>query len=189
YKLVEEQTKFRLYALLALVIGVMAGSLFLVFLALEEPLFFLPFAVLVVALRAVSPTFLYRSIEFRYEEGKWWPFLRVFLAIVFLGFAGYITYTLILDLLEPIFGPQPPEVLFVEQLLMAIGGAFVIIRVLSRILPESLRDKPTVWVAAILVSVSFAFLAPFAIPDYNVYYRLSGIAGWLLGFIILWRYS
>ncbi len=189
YKLVEEQTKFRLYALLALVIGVMAGSLYLVFLALSQPLFFLPFAVLVTALRAVSPTFLYRSAEFRFEERKWWAALRMLLAILFLGFASYIVYTLVLDLLQPFIGPQPPEALFVEQLLMALGGAFVIIRILARILPESLRDRPTVWMAAILISVSFAFLAPFAIEGYEIYYRLSGVAGWLIGFVVLWKYS
>jgi hypothetical protein len=72
---------------------------------------------------------------------------------------------------------------------MALGGAFVIIRILTRILPESLRDKPTVWMAAILISVSFAFLAPFAIEGYDIYYRLSGLAGWVLGFIVLWKYS
>lgn len=189
YKLVEEQTKFRLYLLLALVIGVMAGSLYLVFLALDNPLFFLPFAVLVAALRAASPTFLYRSLEFRWEERKWWAILRVLLAILFLGFAGYITYTLILDVLRPFVGPQSAEALFVERVLMAVGGAFVIVRIFSRILPESLRDKPTAWIAAILIAVSFAFLAPFAIAGYENYYRLSGIAGWVLGFVVLWRYS
>ncbi|MFQ6013581.1 MAG: hypothetical protein ACE5LS_08065 [Thermoplasmata archaeon] len=189
YKLVEEQTKFRLYALLALVIGVMAGSLYLVFLALSEPLFFLPFALLVTALRGVSPMFLYRSLEFRFEERKWWMILRVVLAVMFLGFAAYIVYTLVLDVLRPFIGPQPAEAIFVERLLMAIGGAFVIIRVLARILPESLRDKPTVWMAAILISVSFAFLAPFAIEGYEIYYRLSGLAGWIIGFLVLWKYS
>lgn len=187
YKLVEEQTKFRLYALLALVVGVMAGSLYLVFLALNQPLFFLPFAVLVTGLRAVSPTILYRSLEFRFEERKWWVILKVLLAAAFLGYAGYIVYTLVLDLFQPFVGPRPAEALFSEQLLMALGGAFVIIRVLSRILPESLRDKPTVWIAAILLSVSFAFLAPFAIEGYEIYYRLSGLAGWLIGFYVLWR--
>ncbi len=190
YKLVEKQTKFRLYALLGLVIGVMAGSLYLVFLALSEPLFFLPFALLVTALRVASPTFLYRSLEFRFEERKWWVFLRVTLAIAFLGYAGYIVYTLLLlFVLQPILGPPSAEALFTEQLLMALGGAFVIIRVLTRILPEALRDKPTVWIAAILISVSFAFLAPFAIEGYDIYYRLSGLAGWLIGFVVLWKYS
>ncbi len=189
YKLVEEQTKFRLYALLALVIGVMGGSLYLVFLALSEPLFFLPFALLVTALRVASPTFLYRSLEFRFEERKWWTILRVVLAVLFLGLAAYIVYTLVLDFLQPLIGPQPSEAIFVERLLMALGGAFVIIRILTRILPESLRDKPTVWMAAILISVSFAFLAPFAIEGYEIVYRLSGLAGWVLGFIVLWKYS
>ncbi|MEE9267971.1 MAG: hypothetical protein V3U70_01030 [Thermoplasmata archaeon] len=189
YKLVEEQTKFRLYALLALVIGVMGGSLYLVFLALSEPLFFLPFALLVTALRVASPTFLYRSLEFRFEERKWWTILRVVLAVLFLGLAAYIVYTLVLDFLQPFIGPQPSEAIFVERLLMALGGAFVIIRILTRILPESLRDRPTVWMAAILISVSFAFLAPFAIEGYEIVYRLSGLAGWVLGFIVLWKYS
>ncbi len=43
--------------------------------------------------------------------------------------------------------------------------------------------------AAILISVSFAFLAPFAIEGYEVVYRLSGLAGWVLGFVVLWKYS
>jgi Na+/melibiose symporter-like transporter len=191
YKLVEEQTKLRLYLLLALVIGVMAGSLFLVFLALSQPLFFLPFAILVAGLRFVSPTFLYRSVEFRFEERKWWVVLRVLLAIVFLGFAGYIVYTLILEFLAPLLGPQSAEALFVEQLLMAVGGAFVVVRILARVLPEAVREKPTVWIAAILISVSFSFLAPFAFPEgqYVLLYRLSGLAGWVLGFVMLWKYS
>ncbi|MCJ2531048.1 MAG: hypothetical protein LN413_01845 [Candidatus Thermoplasmatota archaeon] len=189
YKLVEEQTKFRLYALLALVIGVMAGSLYLVFLALSQPLFFLPFALLVTALRGVSPTFMYRSLEFRFEERKWWTILRVVLAVMFLGLAAYIVYTLVLDFFRPFVGPQPAEAIFVERILMALGGAFVIIRILARILPQSLRDKPTAWMAAILISVSFAFLAPFAIEGYEIYYRLSGLAGWVLGFVVLWKYS
>ncbi len=72
---------------------------------------------------------------------------------------------------------------------MALGGAFIIIRLLARILPESLKEKPTVWISALLLSLAFAVLAPFAFPGYDIYYRLAGLVGWVAGFVVIWRFS
>lgn len=188
-RLTEERSTWRLYALLALVIGVMGLSLYVVFIALEEPLYFLPFVVLVLALRGASPTFLYRSLRDRFDMRGWWPVVRIVLAGGFVALAGYLLYTLLLSLIGPIFGVGRPGVDYTELALMAVGGAFTIVRLLARILPESWRDKPNVWVAALLISISFAVLAPFAFPGYEPLYRAAGVGGWLLGFVVLWKFD
>lgn len=188
FRLTQEITKWRLYGLLALVLGVMGVALYVVYLALTEPLFFIPFVALVVGLRAASPTLFYRSLGDRLETKNYWTPIRVLLAVGFLGYAGYLIYTLLADLLQ-LLGPQSGAALLSEQLLMAIGGSFAIVRLLARVLPESLREKPTVWISSILLSLAFAVMAPYAFPDYEIYYRLAGLGGWLMGFIVIWRFS
>lgn len=189
-RLTAETTTWRLYTVLALVIGVMAVSLYVVVLALDNFLYFLPFVVLVLALRGVSPIFLYRSLRDRFDMQRWWPVLRFVLAVGFVALAGYLLYVLLVTLVvEPIFGGGRPGVDYTELILMAIGGAFTIVRLLARVLPESWRNKPNVWVAALLISIAFAILAPFAFPDYVPLYRAAGVGGWLLGFVVLWRYD
>lgn len=189
FKLTEEATKFRLYGLLALILGIMGVSLYLVFLALTNPLFFLPFVVLVVGLRAASPTLMYRSLEDRMELRRGWTILKWVLAVAFVGYAAYLVYTLLLDLLEPIVGPQSNLGILSEQLVMAVGGSFAVVRLFGRVLPDSLREKPTVWVSAILLSLAFAVMAPYAFPEYDLVYKAAGLAGWLLGFVVIWRFS
>lgn len=190
FKLTEEITKPKLYALLAIVLAIMGLSMYVIYLALTEPLFFLPFVILVLGLRASSPTLLYRSLRDRLETKKYWTPLKIILAAGFLGYAAYLTYSIILKLLEEFFGPgESAAAILSEQLLMAVGGAFAIVRVFSKILPESLRDRPTVWISAILLSLAFAVMAPYAFPGYDLYYRLAGLAGWIIGFIVIWRFS
>ncbi|MFQ5837364.1 MAG: hypothetical protein ACE5HJ_01110 [Thermoplasmata archaeon] len=190
FRLTEEVTKWKLYGLLALVLGIMGVSLYAVYLALSEPLFFLPFVALVLGLRASSPTFLFRSLREKFELRKFWTPLRIVLAAGFLGYAGYLVYVLLSDLFADVFGQAPSSAAVLsEALLMAVGGAFVIVRVFAKILPESLREKPTVWVSAILLSLAFAVMAPFAFPNYDIYYRLAGLAGWIIGFVVIWRFS
>ncbi len=194
FKLTQETTKWRLYGLLALVLGIMGVSLYVVWLALTNELFFIPFVVLVVGLKGASPTFLFRSLRDRFELTKLWSVLRVILAAGFLGYAGYMAFTIVIDALGPVFGVEQSRIAILsEQLLMAAGGAFLIVRLLARILPESLREKPVVWVSAILISVAFAVLAPYAFPgeaiSYATIYRLAGMGGWLLGFVVIWRFS
>ncbi len=195
FKLTQEATKWRLYGLLALVLGIMGVSIYIVILALTNELFFLPFVVLVVGLRGASPTFLYRSLRDRFELNRLWRFLRILLAAGFLGYAGYIAYTIIVDLVGPVLGVgQSGAAILSEQLLMAIGGSFLIVRLLARILPESLMERPTVWIAAILISLALAVLAPYAFPggeavSYAIIYKLAGMVGWILGFVVIWRFS
>ncbi len=187
FKLTEEVKSWKLYALLALVIGVMGLSLYVVYLALSDPLFFIPFVVLVFGLRVASPTFLFRSLRDRFELRKFWPIVKILMAAGFLAYAGYLTYTILAYYFGQLFGFASSQVDYSELLLMAVGGAFIIIRLFARILPESLRERPTVWIAAILLSVAFSVLAPFAFPGYDIYYRLAGLAGWVAGFIFIWR--
>lgn len=189
FRLTQEITKWKLYGVLALVLGVMGISLFVVYLALEEPLFFLPFVVLVVGLRVASPALLYRALEDRLETHALWTPLKVLLAVAFVGFAAYLAYSLLLTLFESVVGPQSSTALLSEQILMAIGGSFAIVRLFTRILPESLRERPTVWLSAILLSLSLAVMAPYAFPGYEAYYRLAGLGGWILGFVYLWRFT
>ncbi len=188
FKLTEEVTKWKLYALLALVLGVMGVSVYVVWLALTEPLFFLPFVALVVGLRGASPTLLYRSLRDRFELKNFWVVIKILLAAGFIGYAGYLVYSIIVDVFQAFTGPQSTAAVLSEQLIMAIGGSFAIIRVFSKILPESLKEKPTVWVSAILLSLALAVLAPYAFPNYDIYYRLAGLGGWLLGFVVIWRF-
>ncbi len=189
FKLTVDIKTWKLYALIALVIGVMGVSLYVVFLALSNFLYFLPFVVLVLALRGVAPTFLYRGLRERFELRKFWPIIKVLMAVGFLAYAGYLTYTILLLAFEQLLGTSSPNVDISELLIMAVGGAFVIIRLLARILPESIKERPTVWITAILLSVAFAVIAPFAFPEYDLYYRLAGLGGWVLGFVVIWRFS
>lgn len=189
FRLTQDMTKWKLYGVLALVLGVMGVSLFVVYLALENPLLFLPFVVLVVGLRLASPGLLYRTLEDRLETRSFWRILRILLAIAFLGFAAYLAYSLLLSLFESFAGPQSTGALLSEQIVMAVGGSFAIVRLFTRILPESLRERPTVWLSAILLSLALAVMAPYAFPGYDNYYRLAGLAGWILGFVYLWRFG
>lgn len=187
FRLTEEVKPWKLYALLALVIGVMGLALYVVFLALSDPLYFIPFVALVLGLRTASPTFLYRSLRDRFELRKFWPMVKILMAVGFLAYAGYLTYTLLAQFFGQLFGFTSSQVDYIELLLMAVGGAFIIVRLFARILPESLKERPTVWISAILLSVAFSVLAPFAFPGYDIYYRLAGLAGWVTGFVVIWR--
>jgi hypothetical protein len=190
FKLTEEITKWKLYGLLVMVLAVMGVSLYAVYLALSEPLFFLPFVVLVLGLRVSSPTFLFRSLRDKLETKRFWNPLRIVLAVGFLGYAGYLVYSLLADFFAGIFGQaQSTAAVLSEQLLMAIGGAFVIVRLFAKILPESLKEKPTVWLSAVLLSLAFAVMAPYAFPGYDLAYRLAGLSGWIIGFVVIWRFS
>ncbi len=190
FRLTVEAKTWRLYALLALIIGVMGLALFIVFLALSEPLYFIPFVALVLGLRGVSPTFLFRSLRDRFELKRFWPMLKIVMAVGFLAYAGYLIYSILQKyLFGQLFGIASTSVDLSELLIMALGGAFIIIRLLARILPESLKEKPTVWISALLLSLAFAVLAPFAFPGYDIYYRLAGLVGWVAGFVVIWRFS
>ncbi len=190
FRLTAEAKTWRLYALLALIIGVMGLALFIVFLALSEPLYFIPFVALVLGLRGVSPTFLFRSLRDRFELKRFWPMLKIVMAVGFLAYAGYLIYSILQKyLFGQLFGIASTSVDLSELLIMALGGAFIIIRLLARILPESLKEKPTVWISALLLSLAFAVLAPFAFPGYDIYYRLAGLVGWVAGFVVIWRFS
>jgi hypothetical protein len=190
FKLTEEMTKWKLYGLLAIILAVMGLSLYVIALALENPLFFLPFVVLVLGIRASSPTFLYRSLRDRFETKKFWTPLKFVLAAGFIAYAGYLVYSLLLKVFGEFFGVGGSVAADLsEQVLMAAGGAFVIVRLFAKILPESLMEKPTVWLSAILLSLAFAVMAPFAFPGYDIAYRLAGLAGWIIGFVVIWRFS
>ncbi|MEE9236330.1 MAG: hypothetical protein V3U52_00865 [Thermoplasmata archaeon] len=188
FRLTKDATPWKLYGLLALILGIMGLSLYVVYLALSEPLFFLPFVALVVGLRVVSPIFLFRSLGDRFETKRFWVVLKIILAIGYVGFAGYLVYAILSELFADVFGQaQSTATILSEQLLMAAGGAFIMIRVFTKILPEALREKPTTWVSAILLSLAFAVMAPYAFPNYDIAYRLAGLAGWIMGFVVIWR--
>lgn len=187
-----EPTRAKSYALLALLGAVAAVSLIVVWLAIDNPLLFAPFVALVVGLRLASPTMLYRSAKRRFgARERLWPVLRVLLGVVFVAFAAFMVYTAVAPLLEGLglAGDGPLAAIAVsERLLMAVGGAVVIVRVLSRVLPDSLRDRRKVWAAAIVFALAFAVMAPYAFPGFGIYYRLSGLGGWLIGVLVLWRF-
>lgn len=189
-----EPTRAKSYALLALLGAVAAVALIVIWQAIDNPVLFAPFVALVVGLRLASPTMLYRSAKRRFgRRERVWPVLRVLLVVAFVAFAAFLIFSLIVRALEGL-GLAGDGLLdaigLSEQVVMAAGGAFVIVRVLAKVLPASLRDRPRLWAAAILVSVAFAVMAPYAFGqfEYEVAYNASGIGGWLIGFLVAWKY-
>jgi hypothetical protein len=164
----------------ALAAGMLAACVFavaLVSLAATDPAFATPLVVVVIGLRLSSPALLYVRLRSRLEAEPWWDPARAGAAVLFAGLAA--------ALVARAAGLLPAASHLVvglsDQVLMAAGAAALFLRLGVRARPDSAQGGLAVWLAGLLFGIAFLVVAPYAFPDFAIWYLVSGVAGWLLG--------
>ena len=76
---------------------------------------------------------------------------------------------------------------FIAALVMALGASALFARFALRVRPQERASLWPVWLAALLFAIAFLVVAPYAFPAFAIIYTASGLAGWLLGSLVLWR--
>lgn len=135
-----------------------------------------PVVVLVFGARVVSPTLAFFRVRDQWAEKAWWGSFRLLLV---LGFSLFGIYLLLYGFSGESPGTDP--ILISERIIMALGTAFVFLRIYWKVLPSGSYNRLALWIAAILFSVAIAVVAPYAFPAYGVLYALSGLMGWFIG--------
>lgn len=159
------------------------GAIALMALAISDPTYFLPIVAVTVALRFVSPLFIYRRMRAWFEGKRGWSALRLLLLAGFLALAGYLVY----ESIVVASGSQTQGVVsFSGSLVMAFGASFGFVRFALRARPQERASLWPLWLAAILFSSAFIVVAPYAFPAFALVYAVSGVAGWALGAVGLW---
>src|SRR5436190_823806 len=74
-----------------------------------------------------------------------------------------------------------------EQLAMALGASLLIVRTGFRFRPRLTLGLWPIWIAATLFAIAFVVVAPYAFPDFEAVYLVSGLAGWILGAFVVSR--
>lgn len=173
----------RFIGVLIVVIVILAiGAVVLVGSAISDPIYFLPIAVVTVGLRLVSPYLLYRRIEDRFDTTRTWRAIRWLFAFGFLGLAAILAYHLILIA----SGTEASGVAILsEQLIMALGASFLIVRAGLRIRPHEATEMWPVWSAAVLLALAFVVVLPYAVPAFEIVYAASGLVGWSIAFLVV----
>lgn len=164
------------------VVGLVLAAIFAIFSTSSDSALFLPIAAVTVALRLASPTLLYRGMRERLEDSGTWPLIRPGIALVFIGFTVLLLY----GLFNLLSGSRPPwQVTLSEQLAMAMGASFLILRTALRFRPKFAVELWPFWVSATALAVAFIVIAPYAFSGFAVAYAISGIIGWIAGFVVL----
>ena len=172
----------------ALVIGALLAlsliALLLVTTVVSTPADFLPIVAITAVLRISSPTLLYRGIRERFEVNPMWSGIRLLVALAFVAFAVLLTY----NLSRVLAGQQPSDLAGLsEQLAMAVGASLLVIRTGFRFRPRLTMELWPIWIAATLFAIAFVVVAPYAFPAFEAVYLVSGLAGWILGVLIVSR--
>jgi hypothetical protein len=172
----------------ALVIGALLAlsliALLLVTTVVSTPADFLPIVAITAVLRISSPTLLYRGIRERFEVNPMWSGIRPLVALAFVAFAALLAY----NLSRILAGQQPSDLAGLsEQLAMAVGASFLVIRTGFRFRPRLTMELWPIWIAATLFAIAFVVVAPYAFPAFEAVYLVSGLAGWILGVLIVSR--
>ncbi len=156
------------------------GALVLVSSAISDPIYFLPIAAVTVGLRLASPYLLYRRIEDRFDATRPWTAIRWLIAFGFLGLAALLSYHLILIA----SGTAAAGVAILsEQLIMALGASFLIVRTGLRVRPREAAGMWPIWSAALLLALAFVVVLPYAIPSFEIAYAVSGLIGWSVALV------
>jgi hypothetical protein len=145
---------------------------------------FAPIAAVTAGLRIGSPTLLYRNVRERFEAKRPWGVLRWILLVAFLGLAGFLLVRLIVG---PSPGTTVGALVLSEQLVMALGASALFARFALRVRPQERVSLWPVWLAALFFAIAFLVVAPYAFPTFAIVYTASGLAGWILGALVLWR--
>ncbi len=166
--------------LIAAVALVAIGALVLVVAATSDPVYFIPIAGITVGLRLGSPFLLYRGIRDRFDASRFWGVIRWVVGLGCLGFAAFLAYHVALI----VSGVEPPIVASLsEKLLMALGASILIVRAGLRIRPREATAAWPYWSAALLFSIAFVVVLPYAIPAFEIAYAVSGAVGWSVAFV------
>ncbi|MFQ5553360.1 MAG: hypothetical protein ACE5EW_06545 [Thermoplasmata archaeon] len=144
-------------------------------LSFADPAVLAPVVALVFGMRIVAPTLAFFKVRERLEGRSSWNPARLGLL------AGFVTLGIYVGITGFGGASAIDPILISERILMAVGTAFIFLRFQVKVMPRGSYDLFVVWVAAILFSLAFAVVAPFAFPAYAVLYALSGIMGWLIG--------
>ncbi len=144
-------------------------------LGFADPAVLAPVVAVVFGMRVVAPALTFFSVRQRLEGTGSWTAVRMGLIV---GFVTLGTYAAIGGFWET---PALDPILIGERIAMAVGTALIFLRFQLMVMPHGSYDKFVVWLAAILFSLAFSVVAPFAFPAYAVLYALSGMMGWLIG--------
>ncbi len=147
----------------------------------SDPMLLAPIVAFVFAARVISPTLAFFKVrEKLYRAGAWGGTK----ALAFLGFLAFGLYVGYSHFVAPESATGDP-VLATEKLVMAFGTAFIFLRLHYRLMPKESRNMMMTWGAAVLFSLAFAVVAPYAFPDYQALYAVSGVMGWLIGAAVI----
>lgn len=146
-----------------------------------DPILLAPLVVAIVLLRALSPTLTFLKVREALEPNKMWYWVKAIIVAGFIAMPAYLAFRLIVP------SNQSDAFLLGERVLMALGGALVLIRFYMLLLPRIDEGRLYLLISAILFSVSLGVIAPYAFPGYQLYYGLSGIVGWCLGLVFAFR--
>ncbi len=169
-------------AVVASLLALSAAAVLGVGAAASDPWYFVPIAAITVVLRLASPGLLYRGIRDRYEGARPWPQLRILLGTGYVLLAGSLAYNLLLTLA----GREPSDVLGIsEQLAMAFGASALVVRTALRVRPKDTFELWPVWIAGTCFAIAFVVVAPYAFPSFKAAYLVSGLAGWIIGVLVV----
>ncbi len=168
--------------LIAVILTLGIGAVLLVGSAISDPIYFLPIALVTVGLRLISPYLLYRRIEDRFDTNRTWRVVRWLVGFGFLGLAAILAYHLILIA----SGTEASGVAILsEQLIMALGASFLIVRAGLQVRPHEATELWPIWSAAVLFAIAFVVVLPYAVPAFEAIYAASGLVGWSVAFVVV----
>lgn len=165
-------------------VGLSGAAIFGITSATTDAVYFVPLAAVTVVLRLASPTLLYRGIRERLDSQKAWPGIQILLMILFIALALLLAY----NLLHILAGQAPPwQTGLSEQLAMAFGASFLIMRTAFRLRPRFTIELWPVWLSATAFAIALIVIAPYAFPAFAVVYVTSGLVGWI-GAVLVARF-
>ena len=168
--------------LIAVILILGIGAVLLVGSAISDPIYFLPIALVTVGLRLISPYLLYRRIEDRFDTNRTWRVMRWLVGFGFLGLAAILAYHLVLIA----SGTEASGVAILsEQLIMALGASFLIVRAGLQVRPREATELWPIWSAAVLFAIAFVVVLPYAVPAFETIYAASGLVGWSIAFVVV----
>ena len=168
--------------LIAVILILGIGAVLLVGSAISDPIYFLPIALVTVGLRLISPYLLYRRIEDRFDTNRTWRVVRWLVGFGFLGLAAILAYHLVLIA----SGTEASGVAILsEQLIMALGASFLIVRAGLQVRPREATELWPIWSAAVLFAIAFVVVLPYAVPAFETVYAASGLVGWSIAFAVV----
>src|SRR5439155_19352050 len=71
-----------------------------------------------------------------------------------------------------------------DQLIMALGASFLIVRAGLQVRPHESTELWPIWSAAVLFAIAFVVVLPYAVPAFETIYAASGLVGWSIAFVV-----